>query len=74
MLVYSVHRYESAVSMFFNSLHFYWSVVILNIVLVSAIRQQGEPVIHISTPLGSFPYTSLQTAEEGSLCHTVGLY
>ena len=74
MLVYSVHRYESAVSMFFNSLCLYWSVVILNVVLVSAIRQQGEPVTHISTPLGSFPYTSLQTAEAGSLCHSAGLY
>ena len=53
-----------------------WSIVICNAVLVSAL-QPSELVIcaQVSTLFQIiFPYTSLQSTEQSSLCYTVGSY
>ena len=57
-------------------LNFYWSKFGYNVVLVSDV-QQTESVthIHISNNFQIlFPYRSLQSIEQSSLCYTVGPY
>ena len=66
-----------SVFLFFSFLKiFIGEQLIYNVVLVSAV-QQSESVIHI--PISTlfqilFPYRSLQSIEQSSLCYTVGPY
>ena len=55
---------------------FYWNMVDLQCWLVSGVKQSESVIhIHISTLFQSlFPYRSLQSIEQSSLCYAVGPY
>ena len=62
--------------LFIFSINFIGVQFIYNVVLVSAV-QQSQSVVHlqISTPFQIlFPYKSLQSTEQSSLCYAVGSY
>ena len=61
---------------FFFKLIFIGIQLIYNVVLVSAVQQSESVIhIHISTLFKIlFPYRSLQSIEQCSLCYTVGAY
>ena len=69
-----LHFFKNIRDQEFIFLNFYQSIIDYNVVLVSAV-QQSESVIHthISTLFQIlFPYRSLESTDQSSLCSTVG--
>ena len=58
------------------TLNFYWNIFDVQCLLVSGVQQSGSVIhIHISTLfLDYFPCRPLQSAEQSSLCYTIGPY